>query len=313
MILAIKLYMPFDVATYQPRTHVPPPGGILRFEGFIPGMDEDTLLQEPMEHVSADASTVIAKRIGGYGSISGPRRWYERLPAEPATTDELAQYTRGFLIYLLGTTLGTGTPFQVVEYDWGGAGLATLYCYMSSVSRRKADSLGGYWRVWELWVYTYFTSLAPVLVRPIELSVPRSRYYNLWFERRRLVDWHPWAGISQVSRKTYTTAWHASTMRILFEDPFGRVYYLIERFFGQTWGVADPDIPHPPPPGIKVVDDLQDSPELDLLMIGEDGDRHVSVITKVASAWELGYDWGRSLREHPCSPNQRSASTSYDI
>ncbi|KAF5960667.1 hypothetical protein HYC85_001876 [Camellia sinensis] len=29
---------------------------------------------------------------------------------------------------------------------------------------------------------------------------------------------------------------------------------------------------------------------------------HVSVITKVASARELGYDWGRSLREHPRSP-----------
>ncbi|KAL7244243.1 hypothetical protein ACSBR1_016472 [Camellia fascicularis] len=95
-------------------------------------------------------------------------------------------------MYLLGTTLfanrentvglhllGTLVHLpQVIEYDWGGAGLATLYCYMSFVSCRKADSLGGYWRVWELWVYTYFTSLASVPVRPIELSVPCSRYYN---------------------------------------------------------------------------------------------------------------------------------------
>ncbi|GMP23554.1 hypothetical protein CsSME_00001101 [Camellia sinensis var. sinensis] len=36
---------PFDAATYQPHTYVPPPGGILRFEGFIPGLDEDTLLR----------------------------------------------------------------------------------------------------------------------------------------------------------------------------------------------------------------------------------------------------------------------------
>ncbi|GMP42016.1 hypothetical protein CsSME_00011900 [Camellia sinensis var. sinensis] len=76
---------PFDAATYRPRTHVPPPGSILRFEGFIPRLDDDTLLQEPMEHISANASMVIARRVGGYGSISGPRRWYERLPTEVCT------------------------------------------------------------------------------------------------------------------------------------------------------------------------------------------------------------------------------------
>ncbi|GMP27603.1 hypothetical protein CsSME_00003510 [Camellia sinensis var. sinensis] len=59
---------------------------------------------------------------------------------------------------------------------------------MSSISRRKANSLGGYWRVWELWVYTCFTSLAPVPVRPIELSVPHSQYYNYQFERCHRVD-----------------------------------------------------------------------------------------------------------------------------
>ncbi|KAL7175262.1 hypothetical protein ACSBR2_028966 [Camellia fascicularis] len=59
-----------------------PPCGILRFEGLIYRIDEDILLQELAEHLSADASTVIARRIGGYRSISGPRRWYERLPAE---------------------------------------------------------------------------------------------------------------------------------------------------------------------------------------------------------------------------------------
>lgn len=71
---------------------MPPPGNILRFEGFIPGLDEDTLLREPMEHVSADASTVIARRIGGYGSIFGPRRWYEWLPAEIRTLVDAAGF-----------------------------------------------------------------------------------------------------------------------------------------------------------------------------------------------------------------------------
>ncbi|GMP54700.1 hypothetical protein CsSME_00019778 [Camellia sinensis var. sinensis] len=164
---------------------------------------------------------------------------------------------------------------------------------MSSVSRRKADSLGGYWRVWGLWVYTYFTSLALVPVRPIELSVPQSQYYNSRFERHCLVDCtfpyfcrffdiitanqvnsHPWAGIPHVSRVTYTTTWHASTMRIRFEGLFGRAYYLGERFIRQTQGATDPDVPHPPSAGMSVVDDLRDGIGLDLLMIGDDGDRH---------------------------------------
>ncbi|KAL7201637.1 hypothetical protein ACSBR1_033357 [Camellia fascicularis] len=329
---------PFDAATYQPRTHVPPPSGILRFEGFIPGIDEDTLLPEPMEQV-------IARRIGGYGSTSGPRRWYEQLPAkvrtlvdaagfgpfcsgliqmrakswlygalverwwdttdlfhfsstgemmltlydflmliglriraggpvlfdsdmtqwratqlqllgvipdttshgmvhynwflehffstQPATADAVAQYARDFLIYLLGTTLFVNRENtmglyilgalvylpRVVEYDWGGAGLATLCCYMSSISHCKADSLGDYWRAWE-------------------------------------VDWHPWASILQVSRTTYVAAWHASTMRILFEGPFSWAYYLGERFICQTRGVANTNIPYPLPLGMRVVDDL---------------------------------------------------------
>lgn len=121
---------------------------------------------------------------------------------QPATANEVAQYTRGFLIYLLDTTLFANRENivglyilgalvhlpRVADYDWGGAGLAALYYYMCSVSHRKANSLGGYWRVWQLWVYTYFTSLAPVPVRPVELFVPRSQYYNSRFERRYLVD-----------------------------------------------------------------------------------------------------------------------------
>ncbi|KAL7175261.1 hypothetical protein ACSBR2_028965 [Camellia fascicularis] len=73
-------------------------------------------------------------------------------------------------MYLLGTTLFANREnnmglyllealvhlLQVIEYDWGGTGLATLYCYMSYVSRRKVDSFGGYWRVWK--VHLIFTS-----------------------------------------------------------------------------------------------------------------------------------------------------------
>ncbi|KAL7169689.1 hypothetical protein ACSBR2_034674 [Camellia fascicularis] len=60
--------------------------------GIIPGLEEDTLLREPTEHLSADASTVIARRIIGYGTISGPRRWYERLPTEVRTVVNAAGF-----------------------------------------------------------------------------------------------------------------------------------------------------------------------------------------------------------------------------
>ncbi|KAL7172466.1 hypothetical protein ACSBR2_032036 [Camellia fascicularis] len=54
--------------------------------------EEDTLLCEPTEHLSTEASTVVARRIIGYGTISGPRRWYEQLPAEVRTVVDAAGF-----------------------------------------------------------------------------------------------------------------------------------------------------------------------------------------------------------------------------
>ncbi|GMP68366.1 hypothetical protein CsSME_00028002 [Camellia sinensis var. sinensis] len=44
LVLPPLIDRPFDAATYRPRTHAPSPGSILRFEGLIPGIDEDILL-----------------------------------------------------------------------------------------------------------------------------------------------------------------------------------------------------------------------------------------------------------------------------
>ncbi|GMP23323.1 hypothetical protein CsSME_00000960 [Camellia sinensis var. sinensis] len=92
--------------------------------------------------------------------------WFEdhfRIQA-PTTREEEEQYTRGFLMFLLGTTLFTDrantVPLCLLSalvdvtrirgYDWGGAGLATLYGYMSSSSRLSGQLLRGYWRAWEI-------------------------------------------------------------------------------------------------------------------------------------------------------------------
>ncbi|KAL7170979.1 hypothetical protein ACSBR2_035771 [Camellia fascicularis] len=83
---------PFDTTTYQPRTHALTLGSILRFKGLILGIDKDILLGEPTEDLSTDASTVIARRIGGYGSIFGPRHWYEILPTKVRTLVDTAGF-----------------------------------------------------------------------------------------------------------------------------------------------------------------------------------------------------------------------------
>ncbi|XP_028080393.1 protein MAIN-LIKE 2-like [Camellia sinensis] len=93
----------------------------------------------------------------------------------PTIREEVEHYAWGFLMFMLGTTLfaDRGNTIglyllsalinvtRIRRYDWGSAGLATLYGYMSSSSRRSGHLLGGYWRAWELWVYAYFLRLAP--------------------------------------------------------------------------------------------------------------------------------------------------------
>ncbi|GMP94248.1 hypothetical protein CsSME_00043772 [Camellia sinensis var. sinensis] len=89
---------------------------------------------------------------------------FRRAEMVPETPEETEQYARGFLMFLFGTTLfaDRGNTIglyllsalvdlsQVSRYDWGGAGLATLYFYMSATSRGRGDLLGGYWRAWEV-------------------------------------------------------------------------------------------------------------------------------------------------------------------
>ncbi|GMP89194.1 hypothetical protein CsSME_00040869 [Camellia sinensis var. sinensis] len=112
----------------------------------------------------------------------------------PETLEEIKQYTRGFLMFLFGTTLFSDKGntvglyllstlvdlSQVSQYDWGGAGLATLYCHMSATSRGQGNIVGGYWRAWELWVYAYFLTLAPELEVEVPLVIP----YSYVFEGR---------------------------------------------------------------------------------------------------------------------------------
>ncbi|XP_028108458.1 protein MAIN-LIKE 2-like [Camellia sinensis] len=116
--------------------------------------------------------------------------WIQPALAEeaPMTQEEVERYARGFLMFLLGTTIfadrANTVPLcllsalvdvtRILCYDWGGAALATLYGYMSLSSRCNGQLLGGYWRAWELWVYAYFPRLVPMPDVETPLGVPFS-------------------------------------------------------------------------------------------------------------------------------------------
>ncbi|XP_028075697.1 uncharacterized protein LOC114277938 [Camellia sinensis] len=243
----------------------------------------------------------------------------------PETPKETEQYARGFLMFLFGTTLfadrGNTVRLyllsalvdlsQVHRYDWGGAGLATLYFYMSATSRGRGDLLGGYWRAWELWVYVYFPALAPELevvgipMTPYSLVFegphrPRPRetllYLRQYFDtvRHSEITWQPWVSLGDGLRLQYTGASDISQYRVLLEGPVGRAWFLGERFLRQVWGYLSQDPPAVPPASMRTADRLSYSKVVgamlgsDALLYVEEGDyatyRHIYLMPPLTGA-----------------------------
>ncbi|GMP80647.1 hypothetical protein CsSME_00035667 [Camellia sinensis var. sinensis] len=206
---------------------------------------------------------------------------------KPETPEEIAQYTRGFLMFLLGTTLFSDRGntvglyllsalvdlSQVSHYDWGGVGLATLYCYMSVTSRGRGNIVGGYWRAWELWVFAYFPTLASELEVEVPLMIPyslvfegqyrpRARetlpYLRQFFDTVRTTEitWQPWAPLGGDTRFQFSGGWAASRYRILFEGPIGRAWFLGDRFMRQTMGYPEQSVPATPPDDMQSAEGL---------------------------------------------------------
>ncbi|XP_028115128.1 uncharacterized protein LOC114313012 isoform X2 [Camellia sinensis] len=152
-------------------------------------------------------------------------------------------------LYLLGALADLT---QVSRYDCGGTSLATLYCYMSATSRGRENTVGGYWRAWELWVFAYFPILAPEL----EVEAPLVTLYSLVFEGqyrprpretllylRQYFDTmrpsEPWLPLGGDLRFQFAGGWGSSRYRILFEGPVSRAWFLGERFLRQTMGFPE--------------------------------------------------------------------------
>ncbi|GMP42091.1 hypothetical protein CsSME_00011948 [Camellia sinensis var. sinensis] len=180
----------------------------------------------------------------------------------PETPEEVKQYTRGFLIFLFRTTLFSDRGntvglyllsalvdlARVSQYDWGGAGLATLYCYMSATSRGRGNIL---------WIFAYFPTLAPELEVEAPLMIP----YSLVFEgqyRPRARENLPYLRqfFDTVRSIEYAGGWATSRYRILFEGPAGRAWFLGERFMRQTMSYPHQDIPSAPPVDMRSTEGL---------------------------------------------------------
>ncbi|KAI8560015.1 hypothetical protein RHMOL_Rhmol04G0221800 [Rhododendron molle] len=50
---------------------------------------------------------------------------------------------------------------QAGRFDWGGASLCTLYCFLGVASHGVGNTIGGYWRVVELWAYEVLGMFPP--------------------------------------------------------------------------------------------------------------------------------------------------------
>ncbi|GMP73604.1 hypothetical protein CsSME_00031310 [Camellia sinensis var. sinensis] len=203
----------------------------------------------------------------------------------PMTQEAVERYARGFLMFLLGTTIfadqANAVPLcllsalvdvnRILRYDWGGVALATLYGYMSSTSRCSGQLLGGYWRAWELWVYAYFPRLAPVPDVETPFVVPFSRRFDVrcvrWpretfiFFRRYFdtitpseITWQPWAPLPAMTRDQFAGAEETARFRILMEGPVCRAWYLGERFLRQTLGLPEQIVPSPPPTHMRDIE-----------------------------------------------------------
>ncbi|KAI8555125.1 hypothetical protein RHMOL_Rhmol05G0149900 [Rhododendron molle] len=70
-------------------------------------------------------------------------------------------------------------------FDWGGAALCTLYCFLGAASRGVGDTIGGYWRVTELWAYEVLGMFPPENTCTNPSLLPRALSWSTEYRRAK--------------------------------------------------------------------------------------------------------------------------------
>ncbi|KAI8572042.1 hypothetical protein RHMOL_Rhmol01G0167700 [Rhododendron molle] len=103
----------------------------------------------------------VPRHSGGVAEYGQFTAYWDHEPADDA---EAAQMARAYLLYLFGASLfplrrsrvhlsylaGLVDLRQAGRLDWGGVALCTLYCFLGAASRGVGDTIGGYWRAYEV-------------------------------------------------------------------------------------------------------------------------------------------------------------------
>ncbi|KAL7213066.1 hypothetical protein ACSBR2_015718 [Camellia fascicularis] len=194
-----------------------------------------------------------------------PEHFHE---SELETPEEVEQYVKGFLMFLLGATLSilTERPRDlasslVLRLVWSWPRY-TLWLYElhfpheRRAGRRLLESLG---------------ALAPEPVDEIPPIMSYSGQYDGRCRRqsrddmtftfyRRYFDTavadEPWATMLAGVRDQYAGAWATSRFWILLEGPVCQAWFLGERFIRQTLGSPIPVVPMPPPASMRTTNNL---------------------------------------------------------
>ncbi|KAI8542263.1 hypothetical protein RHMOL_Rhmol08G0125200 [Rhododendron molle] len=150
---------------------------------------------------------------------------------------------------------------EIAHFDWGGAALGTCYAFMGSLSRRAGVSLGGYWRVWELWTYEMLGMYPFETTCPDDTILPRAlcwskeykgvkkgrgnlNAFRLFLDELRpdqvyLRIWDRFE-ISYVAQSR-----EVARGMVLFESPYGWQWYLGDRVSRQSLRLDTFRVPGP--------------------------------------------------------------------
>ncbi|XP_058192087.1 protein MAINTENANCE OF MERISTEMS-like [Rhododendron vialii] len=239
------------------------------------------------------------------GGMAAYEQFVEYWDHEPATDEEVAQMARAYLVYMFGASLfpnrrswvhlcylaGLADLGQAGRFDWGGAALCTLYCLLGAASRGVGDTVGGYWRVFELWAYEVLGMFPPENTCTDPNLLPRGLAWGKAYRRAKerrgevmtfrrwldnligvVVHWDRWAGMEAdfLPRSREVTR-----SRVLLECPLGWQWYLGDRVTRQSLGLPAFAVPGLLPPRVQRTESYTCA-ELELFTVPDtDLERHL--------------------------------------